>query len=186
MKPNEELVDEHLIISRSVSDLASMAKALEKGAIVPAKLLKTELAFIENFVHRCHHRKEEQVLFPVLESLFSLRPHDQVPELLIEHEMSRDILKILVVAVNKYANGDHSQVVKISRSAEAYKTLLIEHMKKENSGVLKMIETDLAADRKLEIMERFSLIEEQLGLNHHNNYVDLANTLHDQSKRLAA
>ncbi len=186
MKPNEELKDEHRIIALAVADLASLGEALEKGAIVPAKLLKQELSFIEHFVDKCHHRKEETVLFPVLEALFSLRPHDQVPELLKEHERSREIIKTLRDAVYKYSSGDRGQVSLISRSTEAYKTLLIEHIKKENAGVVKMIETDLSADRKLEIMERFSLIEEQLGPNYHSKYADLAKRLHDQGKKLAA
>ena len=186
MKPNEELKDEHRIIARAVSDLVCMAEALEQGAIVPAKVLNDEVTFIENFVNQCHHRKEEAVLFPMLEALFSLRPHDQVPELLKEHQKCRDIMKTLRAAVDKYANGDRAQAAEIKRLAEAYKALLTEHIKKENTGVLRMIETELPADRKLEIMERFNLIEEQLGPNYHSNYAELAKTLHDQSKKLAA
>ena len=186
MKPTDEIKEEHRIIGRALSVLADAAQVLEAGAEVPAEFLREELDFIKNFADRCHHRKEEAVLFPALEDQMVAKLRDPVPKMLAEHEEARAIVRQLNEAVERYAGGDREQAPKIARLARSYLALLIEHIRAENTVLVELVETTLPADKKLEVAERFTVIEDELGPEFHRHYAKLADKLHDEGKRLAA
>jgi hemerythrin-like domain-containing protein len=66
-KPTEELEHEHRIIQQVVGAMAVLTEKLESGAEVEAAVLTDLSEFMHTFVDKCHHGKEENYLFKLLE-----------------------------------------------------------------------------------------------------------------------
>lgn len=67
MRPTEELVTEHNAIKRMLDILERVSRRLEIGETVDAEHLERIVDFIRGFADRCHHGKEEDLLFPEME-----------------------------------------------------------------------------------------------------------------------
>jgi hemerythrin-like domain-containing protein len=186
MKPADQLKEEHRTISRALAGLSGMARALDEGKQVPPELFRQELDFIKNFADNCHHRKEEAVLFPALEEQLVAATEDPLTELVEDHEEGAALVESLGDAVEAYAAGDAARAADISRDAKSYVRLLTAHIRKENATLVRLIEDRLPADKKLEVAERFELIEEDLGPDFHRTYAKLADKLRAEGRKLAA
>jgi len=64
----ESLMREHRIIERGLNLLEEVALRMNRGEHVDLGVIKTLLRFFKEFADKCHHGKEEEHLFPLLES----------------------------------------------------------------------------------------------------------------------
>ena len=83
----EVLKHEHRIIERV---LAVMERLAEKPGIGSKEVWEKAIDFIRNFADKCHHLKEEQILFPALEEHGIPREGGPVGMMLLEHEAGDD------------------------------------------------------------------------------------------------
>ena len=60
------LMDEHRGIELMLAALEREAPSLESGTGAAVELYETGVDCLRNFADRCHHYKEEQLLFPLL------------------------------------------------------------------------------------------------------------------------
>jgi hemerythrin-like domain-containing protein len=67
VKPTEELKKEHEAIKLMIRIMGSVSDRLESGKKVDPKHLDSILEFIKVFADKCHHAKEEDLLFPAME-----------------------------------------------------------------------------------------------------------------------
>ncbi len=63
MKPTDELKEEHRAIKLALGVIAAMARRLDAGEDIPADHMTRLVDFIRDFADRCHHGKEEDLLF---------------------------------------------------------------------------------------------------------------------------
>jgi hemerythrin-like domain-containing protein len=64
----ESLRRDHNLIEKMLRALTVTAEMLKDGKSVPAPIVNQSLEFTKNFMLVCHHSKEEETLFPTLES----------------------------------------------------------------------------------------------------------------------
>ncbi len=166
--------------------MRAIARSVRENRDVSVALLDHELEFIRGFTEECHHRKEEEVLFPALAEQLRTAPVDPLPELIREHVRIRILLDKLREAVGAYAAGETTDRDELAALADEYADLSIEHMRKENVVLIDLIENALPADKKLEVAERFLVIEDELGPGYRERYEELADNLHDEGRRMAA
>lgn len=67
MKATQELMNEHNAVLLALQLLDKVGEALEAKSDRAPEHLEQLLDFLKGFVDRCHHGKEEDVLFPELE-----------------------------------------------------------------------------------------------------------------------
>jgi len=67
MKPTDILKNEHKAILLTLEVVESVSKKLDAGENVPAEHLTKVVDFIRGFADKCHHAKEEDLLFPAME-----------------------------------------------------------------------------------------------------------------------
>lgn len=67
MKATEILKEEHKAIELMLEILEKIAQKLEKREEISSQHLQKILEFIKVFADRCHHGKEEDLLFPAME-----------------------------------------------------------------------------------------------------------------------
>ncbi len=91
MKPIEDLKMEHEAVKITLRVLDSICKEAEKtGELAKPEHLEQLIEFFATFVDRCHHGKEEELLFPALEEVGVSREGGPIGVMLKEHQQGRD------------------------------------------------------------------------------------------------
>lgn len=178
MKPTEQLKEEHRIISSMLKILEMICKKLESGGEVSTADLKGILEFIKIFVDRCHHAKEEDLLFTAMEEIGISKRGGPIGVMLMEHNTGRDYVKNMSDAIEKYKEGDKEISLKIVENAKNYIALLSQHIEKEDNILYPMAETRLSANKQEELLEKFEKIEkERIGSGRHEEFHKLLHQL---------
>lgn len=171
MKSIEELSAEHEGIKLALEILEKMCARLERGEKVPAAHLQDMAAFIKEFADRCHHAKEETVLFPELEKAGVPREGGPIGAMLSEHEAGRAYVKGLAAGITAYEAGAKGAVGTILESARDYIELLREHISKEDMVLYPMAEKSLSPETDAAMLARFEKIEsEEIGEGRHEEF----------------
>jgi len=143
------LSDEHRVIERV---LGALEKLTEKSAIECLEPWKKALDFIRNFADRCHHVKEEKVLFPALEEHGIPNEGGPIGVMLQEHEEGRAL-------VRTFAAGDPATAVSAIRR---FVLLLREHITKENEVLFPMSDQVLPPAEQAAMMSKFEQAEAEI------------------------
>jgi hemerythrin-like domain-containing protein len=153
-------MEEHRVIERALDALEEAATRLELGREVSPTILEALLDFVRGFADRCHHHKEEGVLFPYLEER-GLPPNEgPVGVMLHEHEVGRSHVSAMAEAIWD------SKLEEFAAHARAYVELLREHIVKEDNVLFPMADQLMAEEDAGRLMERFHHTEEELGSSH--------------------
>jgi hemerythrin-like domain-containing protein len=160
----EVLLEEHEIIEKAIEVLNKSVKNLQTGKKVSPEVFEKILDIIKNFADKCHHGKEETVLFPLMKKR-DAKETKIISLLLEEHEKGRTFVRVLSESISK---NDINNIIK---NANGYVSLLPQHIKKENVIFPKWI-NPLSNEIKEELFEKFEEIEEKIiGLGKHQEYV---------------
>ncbi len=95
----EQLKKEHEAIQTMINIAEKMCANLTFSEKVDPEHLKPVLEFFQVFADKCHHGKEEHVLFPALEQAGIPREGGPIGVMLNEHELMRGYVKGLAEGV---------------------------------------------------------------------------------------
>jgi hemerythrin-like domain-containing protein len=167
-KPTQDLGEEHGGIMLMLMIMEKIAKKLHKGEEIKRKHLNKIVEFLKNFADKCHHGKEENILFPELAKKSSNKK--LVNELLGEHKVGRDYIRGIAESLEKYKPGN-PDAIHIAINAEGYIKLLTEHIRKENIALFPTVNKQLSKKLQEEIEERFEKLEKEvIGVGKHEEY----------------
>ena len=91
----EVLKQEHRVIENVLDALERLAKAAETSALAE---WEKAIDFARNFADKCHHLKEENLLFPALEERGIPREGGPIGMMLAEHEEGRGYVRAMAAA----------------------------------------------------------------------------------------
>lgn len=162
MKPIEDLRMEHEAVKITLSVLDSICKEAEKsGELANPDHLEQLLEFFTTFVDRCHHGKEEELLFPALEEVGVSREGGPIGVMLKEHQQGRDRVAKMKAALVRYRDGDLKAAGDFVHHARAYIALLDQHIDKENNVLFVLADNNLSKEKQMALWEGFETIETQ-------------------------
>lgn len=177
MRATEALKEEHKVIEKVLQVLERSARRLEAGDRVGPEIFDGTLDFLKNFADRCHHYKEEEVLFPALEAKGLPREGGPTGVMLHEHEEGRGLIRAMGEALGGYKRGDVKATKALAQAAKRYTILLREHIPKENDILYPMADEALRGEDG-RLMERFERVEEErMGEGAHERYHALVEEL---------
>ena len=166
--PTVDLFEEHGGIILMLKIMEQVAKKLHAGANVDSAHLQKILEFLSNFADKCHHGKEEGILFPEL--LKSGSNGTLINDLLGEHKTGRDYIRGMKESLEQFAPGS-PDAIHIAVNAEGYIRLLTEHIRKENDLLFPVADRELSDALKDEIFEKFEILERDvIGEGKHEEY----------------
>lgn len=181
MKATDQLKEEHQGVILALSILEEIAKRLQAKKDIDLNHLKKLLEFLQVFVDKCHHGKEEDVLFPAMEKAGVPKEGGPIGMMLLEHDMGRSYIKGLSQAIGKYATGDLKASQQIIENAEKYIALLREHIEKENNILYEIADMHLSPKQQRDIPKQFDKIEnEKIGKGKHEQFHQMLNDLSKQ------
>lgn len=173
MQATDLLKEEHHGVKISLRILEQLcAKLVEtpgaQGAIYAADLERL-IEFFKVFVDKCHHAKEEDVLFPAL--VGTPIASDLVRELLGEHAAGRKLVVEMAEELKKYQTGNKNAVSAIRKAAKSYDQLLTAHIAKEDRDLYTIADVKISARDQKEMVEVFEKIElERIGMGTHEKF----------------
>lgn len=157
MKATAVLIEEHAIIERALDGAEAAIGRLRDGHELPAGYAAWLIDFIRQFADGCHHHKEEDVLFPLLEARGVPRQGGPIGCMLHEHELGRALVQRLTAAsqATPFAKQEFADAL------EEYTALLRQHIYKENNVLFVMADRALTAADDEQAMQRYREIEPQ-------------------------
>ena len=131
--PYVPLMLEHRLIERMVKAISKEVKLMKRKNDVNPVLIDTIADFLRMYADRCHHGKEEEILFRALEKKDLSEEHKKIMDKLIdEHILARKLTATLTDANVKYVKGDKSVLPVIIQCMENLSQLYPQHIQTED------------------------------------------------------
>jgi hemerythrin-like domain-containing protein len=162
MKPTEDLKQEHKAIKTMLGIMTRIADDIRNGKEFDVKDIENIVNFLRVFADKCHHGKEENVLFPALIASGMPAENGPVSVMLHEHTLGRGYIKEISDGVDNWKNHQMTADKLIATAMTNYVTLLQNHILKEENVLFMMADRMLAAATQADIAQRFEQIEEEV------------------------
>ncbi len=135
--PTGMLREEHQLILKVLDVLQAL---LEKGDAGEWDLdaWRECVEFFRLFADACHHGKEEDLLFPELESRGMPRDGGPIAVMLFEHKQGRGFVAQMAKALEDAGGGEVEPLKRLEHAARAYLELLRAHIHKEDNVLFNM------------------------------------------------
>lgn len=180
------LDEEHRNIETVVAMLPMLIQVIEAGRRVEAGLFREIVEFMRTFADRCHHGKEEALLFPVL-------AHKGVPvagvslgALAQDHQQGRALISGLAEAAPACARGDAVAAASLVRNLHGIAELYPHHIWKEDYLLFPMMNMVLDADDEEELVEKFIHADATMGHDTDGRFDQVALDLESQVLQASA
>jgi hemerythrin-like domain-containing protein len=178
MKATQQLKDEHEGIKIMLSIMEKISDDLGNGMDLNEDHYSKIIEFIKGFADKCHHGKEEDILFPAMENHGITKEGGPIAVMLNEHQLGREYIKSLSSAFELFMGGDKLALNKIISSSMSYVELLRNHIEKENNILFMMADKVLNETEQLKIFDAFEKLEvEKIGIGKHEEYHHLLKEL---------
>ena len=159
---------EHEAILRMLDVADEVSRRVERGVPVAPEAFSGLVEFFRLFADKCHHGKEEDLLFPALEGKGLPREGGPVGVMLIEHDQGRAYMKEMAAVAEAIVKGNADAVRRWVAAARGYSDLLRAHIQKENNILFVMAERILSDDEQAELARGFERIEiDKMGAGTH-------------------
>lgn len=172
MKAIQELRMEHDAVRLTLKVLDRICREIElSGKLGNAQHVDHLLEFFTVFVDKCHHGKEEELLFPALEQIGVNRDNGPIGVMLREHQLGRESVQKMKAAFSQFKTGSVSAAVDFTRNARDYISLLDQHIEKENNVLFPLAEKQLSEAKLAELLKGFEKIEaDKIGVGKHEEF----------------
>lgn len=171
MRPTELLKEEHQGIKTGLHILGRIADKLNAGQPVPTEHMEQLVDFIRTFADRCHHGKEEDLLFTAMERAGVPREGGPIAVMLLEHDQGRGYVRAMADALPGYRAGDPAAAQKFAQNAYNYIALLTQHIDKEDNILYVIADMHLSDEQQVRLLEDFDRVEaERIGPGKHEEY----------------
>jgi hemerythrin-like domain-containing protein len=147
---SEDLMREHEGILAGLSILDRMVALLKRGTEVDSDDLKAMVEFFSLFADKCHHGKEEGLLFPAMERAGISKDGGPIGQMLAEHAEGRRLLAGMTGSL-----GGAFDDIRFMNAAAAYMALMRSHIEKENRVLFPMGDGMIPEDVQLRLLEQF-------------------------------
>jgi hemerythrin-like domain-containing protein len=135
MLPIGPLMIEHRLIERVIRVMAARVEIMETAKSATPLEVEKIVHFIQAFADRCHHGKEEDILFRELARKEISPVHRRImDELIGEHQLGRQLTLAISRANARYQQGEAEALAEIVDGFRRLVAFYPEHIRKEDKG----------------------------------------------------
>jgi len=180
MRPTETLMREHQIILAVLDAAAREVQRMQETGEVRMERLEQMVDFFRNFADRCHHAKEEKLLFVRMEERGMSREAGPIGVMLYEHDLGRGYVRAVAEALPRAGNDPVARQA-VQDNLAQYIQLLRDHIYKEDYILYPMADQLLLPEDQRALEEAFERVErEEIGEGVHEKYHELAHRLAEE------
>jgi len=178
MTSTEVLKHEHQIVLLVLRGAEREVQSIAATGKVHADTVEQMVDFFRTFTDRCHHAKEEDLLFVKLQEKGMPGDHGPIAVMLMEHKEGRRRVKAIADALPQAKAGDASAIAAVKDNLAAYIELLRAHITKEDNVLYPMADRLFSPQDQQWLVEAFEKIEaKEMGEGTHEKYHQLAHDL---------
>jgi hemerythrin-like domain-containing protein len=171
--PTRILMAEHELILEALDALETKAAAIRAGATPDRAYFEKVVTFLREFADKCHHGKEENLLFKRMTERGFPVQSGPVAVMLSEHEAGRAFIRGIADGAAKLG-ADPSAANRIVENARGYVDLLRAHIGKENNVLFPMADRALTPEDQAHLIKEFDRFEaEESGAGVHEAMLKL-------------
>jgi hemerythrin-like domain-containing protein len=175
-KAIDDLMNEHEAILSALQILGRMVAPVEPAAPVETKDMQDFIGFLKEFADKCHHGKEEGLLFPALIGAGVPDLGGPIGAMLADHDQGRKLIRDMEESISP--NVDR---MKLAQAAGEYSHLLRNHIQKENMALFPMAEKVLSGTQLEKLYQGFEEYEEKvIGQGRHEELHSLLKSLQEK------
>lgn len=183
MTATDILYEEHRVIMKVLACLEKMILEIDAEGKLNTDAAANAIDFFRNFADRCHHAKEEDRLFIVMEDHGIPRENGPIGVMLDEHVEGRRCVRGMAQAIDE-ASGETQEtpaaLLKFREHAGDLIALLSAHIQKEDQVLFPMADQALDEQAAETLLHDFRDIEADAGGKRHQHYIDIAKQLCEQ------
>jgi hemerythrin-like domain-containing protein len=161
MKPIEDLKAEHKGIVLILSVLEKISERIAAGESVPIDHLKQVLSFLQIFTNKCHHGKEEGLLFAAMEEAGVPKDGGPLGGMLSDHVKCRQSIGEMKELLNSCEKGGPDSQAALATAALQFVHMGKNHIWKENIVLFPMAEKSVPADKLKSLGEQFERFKKE-------------------------
>jgi hemerythrin-like domain-containing protein len=133
MMPIGPMMIEHRLIERMIAVMRNELDRFLREKKADPQIITTFVDFVRTYADRCHHGKEEDILFRELKKKALSEEHrDTMNQLVKDHQWARQQTRDLVNATEKYGAGDEDMFLIITARLNALTEFYPQHIEKED------------------------------------------------------
>jgi len=159
MQATEDLRSEHKGVIRMLRIMDRIAESVDQGGAPDAEDLSRIVDFLRVFVDKCHHSKEEELLFPALRAEGVTSVDGVVAGLRADHARGREAVARLDALATDIQNADRSSAEQVADVLTAYTALLYDHIVREESECFAVADRELPEDVQRSLAAGYDRIE---------------------------
>ena len=149
------LMQEHELILQALNAMEKQIAAVEAGVPPDRVFFESAVEFLRSFADRCHHGKEEDILFKTMvEELDYPRNAGPVAVLTSEHETGREFIRRIAQA-SAALGQDPEATRQVIENGRGYIQLLRLHIEREDHVVFPMVDQFLDDADQARLAEKF-------------------------------
>ena len=186
MNATDVLSHEHRAIELVLNAMEKFAEHLDSGdADLDPSIARDCLDFAAGFADRCHHAKEETLLFPLLEERGIPKEGGPIGVMLHDHDQGRELIRRIRAALDRWTSGDESARADLAQALKCYAILLRSHIMKEDQVLFVAAESVLTEQDNERLIHGFEEIEEEkIGPGVHEQYHAMLDDLERRCEKL--
>jgi hemerythrin-like domain-containing protein len=177
MRVIDDLKAEHGLIRRVLVVMETEAERMNRGDEPRYDVLTGVLSFAREFADGCHHRKEEDYLFPALADKSEALQYGPVRVMLAEHDEGRRHLRDLDSGIEGLRSGDEVESTATVAALRHFSLLLRGHIEKEEGILFQIAAQILSPEDDYRLGEGFDSVEAEKGAGAHERFHALVDLL---------
>ncbi len=177
MRATDILSEEHRVILKVLECMDAIAEEAERTGKLNKDAATAAVDFFRNFADGCHHAKEEDRLFVVMQENGIPREGGPIGVMLMEHDDGRHLVRNMAQSLEKAGEGDKEAIASFARNARDFKALLTAHIQKEDQVLFPMAGQVLNDTTAETLLADFKRIEAEAGGKRHAEYLEVARKL---------
>ena len=155
---SEDLRNEHEGVLFGLDILEKMAGKIRREGAMDVKDAAEMVNFLRLFADKCHHGKEEGLMFPAMEKVGIPNKGGPIGQMLLEHDQGRQHIAEMAASTE----GSTLQADRFAEAATGYIQLMRAHIDKENSVLFPAGDRMLPTDVQKQLLDQFEGFEEEV------------------------
>jgi hemerythrin-like domain-containing protein len=149
---------EHELILEALDALEKRVAAIQTGAAPDRVYFEKAVAFLRGFADKCHHGKEEDLLFKRMAERGIPVQGGPIAVMLSEHQAGRAFIRGIAEGAAKLGT-DPVATTQIAENARGYVDLLRAHIGKENNILFPMADRVFGPEDQAHLAKEFERFE---------------------------
>ena len=172
MTPIGYLMIEHRLIERMIALLNMHLQHVNSDGHADPDFIASAVDFLRSYADRCHHGKEEDLLFRALESKpLEVPLKDTLRELIQEHALGRQMVSELAEAGEDYHEGDPEILTAIGQRLKNLIEFYPLHIEKEDRTFFVPVLDCFTKKELASLLDRFHEFDRELVHEHYRQLI---------------